>query len=91
LPPQDVHPLGHTDAGALVQKLYGHHLETLARERIARKIEAERWLRSQQVSVDRGSHIDPRDTERRFSDVVDAWRLTWLELEPKTKAGYESI
>lgn len=56
-----------------------------------RKIEAERWLRSQQVAVDRGTHIDPKDTERRFIHVVEAWRGTWIDLEPKTKAGYESI
>lgn len=57
----------------------------------SKRAEAERWLRNQQVSVDRGSHIDPSNTERRFSHIVDAWRATWLELEPKTKAGYESI
>jgi integrase len=58
----------------------------------AKRSEAERWLRNQQVSVDRGTHIDPSNTERRFSPhIVDAWRATWLELEPKTKAGYDSI
>ncbi len=57
----------------------------------AKRAEAERWLRNQQVSVDRGMHIDPKDTERRFIHVVEGWRATWLELEPKTKAGYESI
>lgn len=37
LPPQDVaHQLGHTDGGALVQRLYGHPSEQLARERIKR-------------------------------------------------------
>lgn len=56
-----------------------------------RKTEAERWLRAQQVSVDRGIHIDPNSADRRFIHVVGAWRRTWLELEPKTKAGYESI
>lgn len=57
----------------------------------AKRAEAERWLRNQQVAVDRGMHIDPSNTERRFLDVAIAWRSTWLELEPKTKAGYESI
>jgi len=39
LPPQDVaHQLGHTDGGALVQKLYGHPSESLARERIKRAV-----------------------------------------------------
>ena len=37
LPAQDVaHQLGHTDGGALVQRLYGHASERLARERIKR-------------------------------------------------------
>jgi hypothetical protein len=30
------HQLGHTDGGALVQRLYGHPSERLARERIKR-------------------------------------------------------
>jgi len=35
LPAQDVaHQLGHTDSGTLVQRLYGHPSERLARERI---------------------------------------------------------
>jgi integrase len=39
LPPQDVaHQLGHTDGGALVQRLYGHPSEALARERIKRAV-----------------------------------------------------
>lgn len=37
LPAQDVaHQLGHTDGGALIQRLYGHPSEGLARERIKR-------------------------------------------------------
>lgn len=55
------------------------------------KREAERWLNEQKVAVQRGTHIDPKDTERRFGQLADAWRSTWLDLEPKTKAGYESI
>jgi len=39
LPAQDVaHQLGHTDGGALVQQLYGHPSEALARERIKRAV-----------------------------------------------------
>lgn len=53
--------------------------------------EAERWLTEQRVSVQRGTHIDPRNTERRLGLIVDGWRSTWIDLEPKTKAGYESI
>jgi integrase len=37
LPAQDVaHQLGHEDGGGLVQRLYGHPSERLARERIKR-------------------------------------------------------
>jgi integrase len=39
LPAQDVaHQLGHEDGGGLVQRLYGHPSERLARERIKRAI-----------------------------------------------------
>lgn len=61
-------------------------------ERVFRtKREAERWLTEQKSSINRGQHIDPGNSDRRFSVVVDAWRRTWVELEPKTKANYESI
>jgi integrase len=39
LPAQDVaHQLGHKNGGALVQRLYGHPSERLARERIKRAV-----------------------------------------------------
>lgn len=53
--------------------------------------EAERWLNEQRVAVQRGTHIDPAQSQRRVRDVVEVWRETWVDLEPKTKAGYESI
>ncbi|MBS0550727.1 MAG: tyrosine-type recombinase/integrase [Proteobacteria bacterium] len=56
-----------------------------------RKIDAERWLRNQQVALDRGDHIAPSSGEQPISSVVTSWRSTWIDLEPKTKAGYESI
>jgi integrase len=55
------------------------------------KREAERWLTSQKAAVQRGEHIDPKDNHRRFEQVADAWRATWLDLEPKTQAGYRAI
>lgn len=68
---------------------YGGHKEV---ERVfGTRREAERWLNEQRVAVQRGIHIDPANSERIFKDVANAWRATWLELEPKTKAGYESI
>lgn len=56
-----------------------------------RRSEADRWLRRQQVSIHTGTHVDPRSAERRLVYIVDDWRSTWIDLEPKTKAGYESI
>lgn len=53
--------------------------------------EAEKWLTSQKAAIQRGDHIDPRDNQRLFEQVVDAWQATWLDLEPKTKAGYKAI
>jgi integrase len=35
--------------------------------------------------------VDPRRADRPFREVVEAWRETWVNLEPKTRAGYESI
>jgi integrase len=53
--------------------------------------EAEKWLTSQKAAIQRGEHIDPRDNHRLFEQVAEAWRATWLDLEPKTKAGYQAI
>ncbi len=56
-----------------------------------RKDEAERWLVQQSNAQLTGTHIDPRNADRPFRDVVVLFRDTWIDLEPKTKAGYESI
>lgn len=53
--------------------------------------EAEKWLTSQKAGIQRGEHIDPRDNHRQFEQVAEAWQATWLDLEPKTKAGYQAI
>jgi integrase len=55
------------------------------------KTEAQDWLLDMQHSAKTGQFIDPAASARRFADVVDEWRDTWTDLEPKTKAGYESI
>jgi len=39
----------------------------------------------------RGTYTDPRKGERPVAEVADAWRETWGDLEPKTRAGYEAI
>jgi len=56
-----------------------------------RKGAAQRWITDMDSAVYSGSYVDPRKADRPFSEVVDAWRSTWIDLEPKTKAGYESI
>lgn len=53
--------------------------------------EAEKWLTSQRAAIQRGEHIDPKDHHRMFEDVAASWEATWLDLEPKTKAGYKAI
>jgi integrase len=55
------------------------------------KREAERWLTEQKSAVQRGVHIDPANSGRLLGHVAGEWRGTWTNLEPKTKAGYETI
>lgn len=55
------------------------------------KREAEAWKASQEHALQTGGWIDPHRAERPFRDVADAWKATWRDLEPKTRAGYESI
>lgn len=55
------------------------------------KREAEAWIKRQGTSVLDGTHVDPRRSDRHFEELADAWRETWANLEPKTKAGYEAI
>lgn len=56
-----------------------------------RKGEAQQWINGQATSIDTGAFIDPRRAKRPLSEVIAAWRSTWVDLEPKTRAGYESI
>ena len=57
----------------------------------ARKRDADSWLTRQKGAVEQGSHVDPRKGERRVAELVDDYRATWGDLEPKTVVGYESI
>jgi integrase len=56
-----------------------------------RKEEAEDWLVSEGASKRQGTWVDPRQAERPFRDVIAAWRESWLDIEPKTRSGYETI
>jgi integrase len=54
--------------------------------------EAEDWLTSQRASVLHGTHIDPRQAERPFAEVIAAWKESWAgRLSPTTARRYDSI
>lgn len=57
------------------------------------KREAEDWLVQQQASLLAGTHIDPRQSERPFREVIDAWKESWVpgRLSPTTERRYQSI
>src|SRR5262249_39115626 len=59
--------------------------------RFRSKREAEDWLDGMKHGAKSGVYIDPRKAERRVEEVASAWRETWTDLEPKTRAGYEAI
>lgn len=52
---------------------------------------AELWIKKMDSEAWQGTYIDPRKGETRYSVVADAWRESWVALEPKTRAGYESL
>lgn len=56
-----------------------------------RKIDAERWLRYQLSSIDRGEWIDPALRRTQFGELADRWLSTIAGLRPKTRANYESL
>jgi integrase len=55
------------------------------------KQEAEAWLISEASAQQRGEWMDPRQGERPFSDVIEAWRQSWYRLERGTTTRYDSI
>lgn len=55
------------------------------------KREAEAWKTAQEHALQNDDWIDPRRAARPFREVADAWRSTWVDLEPKTKHGYEAL
>lgn len=56
-----------------------------------RKVDAERWLRHQLSTLDRGEWLDPRLRRTRFSELADRWKGTIGGLKPKTRVNYESL
>src|SRR5437762_2168857 len=56
------------------------------------KREASDWLTEQQAAVLTGTHVSPRQSERPFHEVLDAWKESWGgRLSPTTERRYQSI
>jgi len=55
------------------------------------KREAEAWLEDLRPSAKRGKYVAPEGAKRLFATVSVEWRSTWIDREPKTRAGYLSI
>jgi integrase len=55
------------------------------------KGEAQNWLTTQHNALLTGTHIAPKQADKLYKEVVDAWRETWVDIEPKTRGGYEQI
>lgn len=54
------------------------------------KKDADRWLARQETTADDGTFLNPRRSERPFSEVYEAWRSSWAgRLEPLTTDRYE--
>ncbi|MDH3498729.1 MAG: site-specific integrase [Acidimicrobiia bacterium] len=56
-----------------------------------RKIDAEKWLRSEQARLDRSEWTDPRLARTTFADWAIPWLDTRRHLKPKTLDGYQSL
>ena len=54
-----------------------------------RKVDAERWLRTEESRGDRGEWVDPTAGQVTFSEWSEAW-LDGLDLKPATRANYVS-
>jgi integrase len=56
-----------------------------------RKIDAERWLRSEEGRADRGEWVDPTAGAERYAQWAEAWLAGLHSIGPKTRHGYESL
>lgn len=55
-----------------------------------RKVDAERWLRTELGKLDKGEWLDPKAGRITVAEWSETW-LRGLTLKPKTRAGYESV
>jgi len=56
----------------------------------ARRVDADRWLRLELATADRGVWVDPTAGDVGFGDWVEDWSAG-LTVKPKTAAGYRSL
>jgi integrase len=62
------------------------------RERMFRaKQDAQRWLLELDAASHQGTLIDPYKAQTPSQTIAAEWANTWLDLEPKTIAGYDHI
>jgi integrase len=54
-----------------------------------RKIDADRWVVSQEAALDRGEHIDPRAGRVRLADYAAQWFANQVHLRPTTRVQYD--
>jgi integrase len=70
---------------------FGKRIEKTFGPGRAGQLAADDWLTKQRSSVLSGTHVDPRQAERPFRDVIEEWRESWHRLSPTTKRRYESV
>jgi integrase len=56
-----------------------------------RKLDAERWIATQEADKVRGAWVDPALGRITFGAWAESWLKLKVNLKPKTRAGYESI
>lgn len=54
----------------------------------AKRQDAERWLTEMDHKAFTGSYIDPRHADKPYRELARSWKDTWVNLSPKTRAGY---
>ena len=56
----------------------------------ARKVDAERWLRDQETTLDRGEWVDPRSGRSNFGEYASAWlSVKRASVAPRTYVNIE--
>jgi len=87
-------PMFRRDGSAIWRARYPDPIKggTAQHERsFATRKEAEEWLAEQTTAVRYGSHIARRQGSRLFREVADEWKHTWINLQPRTRSGYDAI